>query len=354
MLPDHLRIIDANANRAREGLRLLEDHARFAINDADLARTFKALRHDLTSAVTTILSAANADTTALLASRDTPGDVGTTTKTLGEQTRSTLIDALNAAAGRSAEALRVLQELAKVLNAPDAPHAAATFERSRYTLYDAHKRLVLALARPARQWRLYLLLTESLCKRPWLDVARAALDHGCDAIQLREKSLADSELLARARTLRDECSRRAAALIINDRVDIAILSRADAVHLGQSDLPIATARTLAGPRMLIGISTHDLHEARAALAANADYLGVGAMFRTTTKPRDTSGPAYLRDLLALAPNTPHLAIGGITPANLPQLLAVGCKGIAVSSTICSADNPAQATADLLAAMGHRP
>ncbi len=76
MLPD-LRIIDANANRAREGLRFLEDHARFEINDADLARTFKTLRHDLTSAVAAMLSAANADTTALLASRDTPGDVGT-------------------------------------------------------------------------------------------------------------------------------------------------------------------------------------------------------------------------------------------------------------------------------------
>ncbi len=342
MLPD-LRIIDANANRAREGLRFLEDHARFEINDADLARTFKTLRHDLTSAVAAMLAAANADTTALLASRDTPGDVGTTTKTRAEQSRETLIDAINAAAGRAAEALRVLQELAKVRSAAD---AAATFERSRYTLYDAHKRLVLALARPARQWRLCLLLTESLCKRPWLDVARAALDGGVDAIQLREKSLTDSDLLARALTLRDECSRRGAALIINDRVDIAILARADAVHLGQTDLSIAHARALAGPRMLIGISTHDLHEARAALDARADYLGVGAMFATTTKPRETSGPAYLRDLLAIAPATPHLAIGGITAANLPQLLAVGCKGIAVSSTICSAESPGQAAAHL--------
>lgn len=356
------RIIDASANRAREALRVMEDVARFALDHPALIAQLKALRHDLQSA----LSQPLLDRGLLLASRSVESDEGLSLKTPTELARAGLPAVAAAAASRLTESLRSIEESAKALGADPLP-----VERLRYAAYTAEQSLLLALGpRRCPQWRLCILITESLCTHHhWLDVARQALAAGADCIQLREKSLDGREVLARARTLvglartfelaPDPADGKPSrfplrpSIIINDRPDIALLAGADGVHLGQDDLSIDEVRKLAGFRLLIGLSTANLDQAHAAARAGADYCGLGPMFPTTTKHKPTlAGPAYAHAYLAdpIASQLPHLAIGGITPDNLPQLIAAGIRGIAVSAAVCSAPDPAEACRRLLAVL----
>ncbi len=347
------RLIDANLNRAREAARVLEDLARFVLGREDLALRAKALRHDLAAAGGVL----GLDALALAASRDVAGDVGTGLSLPTETTRDGAAHIARANAARLEEALRVLEECAKPAShdaSHDAPAGAPPFKRLRYDAYDLGSTLVLALGAPARrQWRLCVLLTESLCTLPWERVAALALGGGADCLQLREKALPDAELLRRARVLRDLTRAHHAALVVNDRVDLALLAHADGVHLGQTDLSPLDARRLAGERLLIGVSTENLDQARAAVHAGADVCGVGPMFPTTTKAKPRlAGPehaaAYLADP-ALA-RVPHLAIGGITPENAGRLAAAGVRGIAVSGAVCGSARPDDACRALLAAL----
>lgn len=358
------RIIDANANRAREGLRVLEDIARFALDDAKLSAELKSLRHDLRAA----LDSLPIDKAALLSSRDTEGDVGTAISTPAEYARTGLRDVALAAASRLTEALRSIEEAAKVFAPPSKrtssnpsmvpDRGAAKFESLRYRAYSVEKSLILRLRNTTcPQWRLCVLITSSLCKHHgWLEVARRAIEGGADCIQLREKNLDGGPLLDAARQLVDLARPRGVRVIVNDRPDIAILSGADGVHLGQTDLRVADVRSLAGFRLLVGISTGTIEQARAAADTGADYCGVGPMFATTTKDKPVlSGPAYLREYLC-DPRTqsiPHLAIGGIAPANIHELAAVGCRGVAVSSVVCGAEDPAEVCRQLVRALPAR-
>lgn len=336
-----LRIIDANANRAREALRTMEDIARLALDHAPLAARLKELRHDLASALTPFQSA--------ITRRDTAGDVGTAISTKTEATRASLRDVAVAAAKRLSEALRTLEETAKATDR--ARQVAPRIEAIRYRAYDIERDLTLAMgAGRAPQWTLCLLLTESLCTHhPWLDVARLAIEAGADAIQLREKTLDGAELAARTRALIDIARPAGASVIVNDRIDVALATGADAVHLGQTDLTVADARRIAGFDLLVGVSTTNLEQARQAHREGADYCGIGPMFPSTTKPKDhIAGPDYARQYLSHDPPLPpHLAIGGITPDNASELAAAGARGLAVSSAICSAADPAAACREIL-------
>ena len=194
-----------------------------------------------------------------------------------------------------------------------------------------------------RQWRLCLLLTRALCRHPWEVVLARAIEGGVDAVQVREKSLGGRELVAHARAVRALCAPFGVAVIVNDRLDVALASGADGVHLGTDDLPLRDARRIAGDDFRIGASTHSLEEARAAIDAGADHCGVGAMYESSLKPGlAPSGEAYLRAFVAAFPGVPHLAIGGIAPGRVAALARAGCRGVAVSSAICGADDPAAA------------
>ena len=188
---------------------------------------------------------------------------------------------------------------------------------------------------------------------PWLDAAKAALDGGADCLQLREKDLEAGELLARARVLRELTRSCAASLIVNDRIDVALASDADGVHLGQGDLPIAAARAIAGSTLLIGSSTHDPHEAAESVAAGASYCGLGCMYPSGTKEGlPIAGPSYLVRFLAEQPGTPHLAIGGIDESKARELAGLGCRGVAVSRAVLAASDPAEAVRRLRGALAH--
>ncbi len=349
---DAPRIIDANANRAREALRVMEDVARFALDDAELCERLKTMRHELRSALGPV------DRGRLLANRDIDADVGTTISTPSEGSRRGLRDVACAAAARLTESLRVIEECLKIGTEMGADRPAAMIERLRYEAYSVERPLILALGSGrARQWRLCVLLTESLCvHQKWEAVAEASIAGGADCIQLREKTAEAGDLLARARRL-VAMARSAGAggpdVVVNDRPDIALLAGADGVHLGQSDLSVIEARRIVGFDLLIGVSTADLDQAGRAVRDGADYCGVGPMFQTGTKPAvRVRGPEYLTDYLAdhRLRDCPHLAIGGIDPGNAGCLAERGCRGVAVSSCVCGSRDPSQVCRDLLRAL----
>ena len=341
-MPTVLRILDANANRAREALRVMEEAARFVLSDAVLSERIKRMRHALVEAMSGVDN--------LTAHRDTPGDVGTTITTAGECERHSVGDVAAAACKRLAEALRVLEEYGKLVPDGGLPRC---IEQLRYEGYDVEQTLMRAMApMRARQWRLCVLVTQAMCPQgDWRGVVERAVGAGTDCVQLREKSLDDGQWLERARWLVDFCRPRGAAVVINDRPDIAILADADGVHLGQTDLSCAHVRKLVGGQLTVGVSTSCIEQARRAIDDGADYCGVGPMFATTTKHKDVIvGPAYFCEFVAAFAQTPHLAIGGIGVDNVHELVDAGVRGIAVSSAVCAADDPAHAVHALLDTM----
>lgn len=341
------RIIDASLNRSREALRVMEDIARFALDDAGLCGTLKGFRHDLRDAAGLLPF----DKTQLVAHRDTPGDVGTAISTDAEMRREGLMDVAVAAAARLTESLRSIEEASKTF--PGVP--ASAFEALRYRAYTLEKTLVLALAcGGSRQWRLCVLITGALCAHNrWDRLAELAIEGGADCLQLREKTLPDREVLAMAEHLVSISAPRHVAVIVNDRVDIALACGAQGVHLGQHDLQVAEARRLTGRRLLVGVSTTNLDQARQAAHDGADYCGVGPMFASQTKHKpEISGPDYLKKYLAdpVAGKRPHLAIGGIGLENVRVLAEAGCRGIAVSGAVCGSPDPAGVCRALRAAL----
>ncbi len=347
-------MIDANLNRACEAVRTLEDLARFVLDHADVATSLKAIRHDITQAA----NSRGWDALTLAPHRDTPGDLGTAITTPTETQRSSIASIAQAAAARGTQALRVLEEAAK-LAPPPAGTTSDEFEQLRYRLYDAAQRIIIALGTGrGAQWKLCVLITEAAClDMPWDKVARLACEGGTDCLQLREPELCDGELLARAHRFVSICREHGVASIINNRPDVALLAGADGVHVGQSDLPVHRVRELAGSRLLIGVSTSNIEQADRASRDGADYCGIGPIFPSTTKPKPAlAGIEYLKSSLSqpglarLPHRLPHLAISGITAQNVSQLIEAGCRGIAVCAPVCGSSDPRQAAAELADAM----
>jgi thiamine-phosphate pyrophosphorylase len=171
------------------------------------------------------------------------------------------------------------------------------------------------------------------------ELARTLLASGARVLQVRLKPATAAEQLGVARLARELCDEHGAMLIINDRIDIALAARADGVHLGQTDVPLADARRLA-KHLVIGISTHDLIQVAAAVAGGADYLGYGPVFATRTKanPDPVQGFAALRAAVAAAGTTPIVAIGGITPHHAADVYAAGAAAICAISAVNDADD----------------
>lgn len=191
---------------------------------------------------------------------------------------------------------------------------------------------------------LYVVLDRTATRgRELEDVLEQAIAGGCRMVQLREKTWPSGTLLPLAERLRVRCARASVTFIVNDRVDLAVAVAADGVHLGQEDLPARLARPLLRPSMVLGVSTHSVEQARAARDAGADYIAVGSMFPTTTKADfQLVGPDLLRKLRGEI-RVPLIGIGGITPANVAQVIGAGADGVAVISAVCGADDPRAVT-----------
>lgn len=331
MEPSIWRILDANSNRAREALRVIEEYARFTLDDAALSELAKSLRHALAAALAPLTAAR------VIVMRDTPGDVGTGIAGAGEYQRASTLDVLRAAGKRLSEALRAIEEYGKTVDAA----MAAEVEGLRYRAYDLEKRVLHVADARARfaGVRLYVLITEALCALPWAEVMQRSAAGGATCFQLREPDLPARQLLARAQEFRRLCRELGAVCIINDRADLAAAVDADGLHVGQEDLPLPAARRVLGPQCIVGVSTHTRSEAEAAIADAPDYLAVGPMFATALKPQyGVAGLDHLRFVRART-SLPIVAIGGITPDNVANVISAGADAVAVCTALIGAADP---------------
>ena len=320
-----LRVIDANLNRAREAARVAEEYARFGLDAAGPAHRLKELRHRLGDLARQFGETARA--------RDTAKDVGTGLSTASEQARADTAAVASAAFKRLQEALRVIEEYAKT----GWPDAATTAETLRYEAYLVESELL-----PARRLvdaRLCVIVTAALCGgRDPADIAAAAIRGGADMVQLREKMLDGRPFLDLAERIRTLTADTGTTFIVNDRVDIAAAAGADGVHLGQTDMPCDRARELLGPGTIIGVSAHNSDEGRRAERDGADYLGVGAVFPTSTKADTTEGGLELVRTMAATAIVPVYAIGGIDADNVGSVVEAGADRVAVCGAVIGADD----------------
>jgi len=339
-----LRILDANLNRAREALRVMEEYARFGLDDQSLTQACKETRHALAEAVGRLEQSG-----VLPRSRDIVGDVGREVATASEYQRADAVQVVLAAAKRLSEALRAIEEYGKTLD----PSFASTVEQIRYRGYELERRLTITVHARQRfgDIRLYVILTEAFCQGDWFATAEAALRGGADCLQLREKDLTDRELLDRADRLSALCHDHGALFILNDRPDLAVLSGADGVHLGQDDISVSAARRIVASTCLVGVSTHTEPQIDAAIREAPDYIAIGPMFATRTKPQDhIAGPetiAVARRRTAL----PLVAIGGIDARNIGAVLAAAACAVCVCQAVVAQPNVEAAAANLKAAIG---
>ncbi len=330
------RVLDASANRAREGLRVVEDYVRFAMDDPFLTKRLKLVRHRLSEAIGSL------DRDLMLGARDTRGDVGTAIMTANEAARTNPEAVLTANYRRITEALRSLEEYTKLDNS----WLAGRFEVLRYDVYTLEKLTANGLAahRSLEPCRLYLIVggLPTLGDLTWL--VGEAIAGGVQVVQLREKGLADREILERARELRILTAEAGVRFVLNDRPDLARIAGADGVHVGQDDLRVRDVRRVAGPRIQVGVSTHDPGQFDQALLDGASYLGVGPVFASQTKSfadEDLAGLALVRHA-AETTSRPWFALGGIGLENLEAVLSVGATRVAVSQAILRAERPREA------------
>jgi thiamine-phosphate pyrophosphorylase len=364
-----LRVLDAAANRAREGLRVVEDYVRFVLDDRHLTGLCKQLRHDLTEA----LSRISADDR--FAARETQADVGTQLSTPSEESRGETAAVLAANLGRLQESLRSLEEFGKVFDAAHGSWAggciaaseanihiasepaglAALVKQLRYRTYTLQRAIEITRGSIERlaAAKLYVLIDGRSSSDEFQRLAGSLIAAGVDLLQLRDKRLGDRELLDRARLLSVMTQGTKTLFIMNDRPDIAALAQADGVHLGQQEVSVKDARSIVGVKAWIGVSTHSIEQARQAVLDGANYIGVGPTFPSATKQFSQYPGVELLRAVAAEIRLPAFAIGGISRDNLPQVLAAGFTRIALSSAVLAAADPARAIKDLSAALTYR-
>jgi thiamine-phosphate pyrophosphorylase len=334
------RVIDAAANRAAEGLRVIEDYVRFALDDGHLTRLCKELRHDLTQ------SLAFFPTGERLAARETTGDVGVNVTAPREYVRRDMFELVAANFSRVEQSLRSLEEFAKLRH----PAAGQRFEQLRYRTYTLQRatHTTASSAERLAHAQLYVLIDGRPSLEEFRTLAKSLVAAGVHVLQLRDKHLDDRALLQRAKILRAVTATTATLFIMNDRPDLALLAQADGVHVGQEELSVSDVRKVVGQAMLIGVSTHNIDQARQAVLDGASYLGVGPTFPSTTKEfGEFAGLDFVRQI-ATEISLPAFAIGGVDCGNLSQILSAGLRRVAVSAAICRATNPPHEAAQLLA------
>ena len=335
-----LRILDANCNRIGEGLRFLEDVARFLLNDAAISHRLKEMRHNLVKSLSKFGAA-------MLSERDPEADVG-----FGNQLnqRQDLPSLVIANAKRAEEALRVVEELAKLPDLNTTLHSK-DFEQARFNLYTLEKELLSRLMRRQKRQQLtglYVIIdTQALGQKDMIDAAGKAISGGAKVIQLRDKQHGRGDLLVMAQQLKDLCYKSSALFIVNDYLDIALASGADGIHIGQDDLPLSVVRKELPIDQIVGISTTTLAEAQKAEAEGADYIAVGSIFSSPTKVNATVVGLEHLCQVRNAVSIPIVAIGGINKENIGEVMATGADSAAVISAVLTQKDIKSATSQLV-------
>ena len=327
-----IRVLDANANRASEGLRVVEEYFRFVRQDRYLSSECKQIRHELTS----LMAQLDVD---LRVGRDAERDIGRETQTEQEYQRVDLEAVLTANLSRLQQALRCLEEYGKII----APKVAQGLENLRYRSYTLERAIQLFQRAEIQidDADLYVLIDGAESEIEFEQRLKSLITAGPDLIQLRDKRLDDRIMLERAHRLRQLTRDTEILMIINDRPDLALLSDADGVHLGQDDMSPAEARQILGPDRIIGLSTHSVVQAQKAVGEDISYIGVGPTFASTTKEFDDFPGPNLLQQVASEISLPAFAIGGIGLDQIATVLETGIHRVAVGAAIWQANQPGE-------------
>ncbi len=287
------QIIDANVNRICEGIRVVEEYVRFANNHDGYTQECSLLRKKLHKEFP--------QSVALLESRDTAEDMRA-----GEvpSSRFNISDLLAANFKRVQEGLRVLEEYT----------GNSVCNVLRYQSYDLEKNILLLAMRPVLKRGVYVISDD-------LEVLEKGLSWNVSCIQLRDKQASKEEIYNKAKAFCDKHPRRSVPFLLNDHLDIAKCVGAEGVHTGQDDMPISEQRRVMGQGAIIGRTTHSLEQGLAAAADGADYISVGPIWETPSKPdREAIGFDYL-SIVKEKINIPYVAIGGIDDSRVGEIMS---------------------------------
>ena len=344
VLRQRMRIIDANLNRAGEGLHLLEEIARLIVNDASLAQQLKTIRHE-------VLRGDWLFNQQLLQSRNSEGDVGIDIEVPGEKKQRELPIVAVANARRVQESLRILEEMSKIPGTSPKLDPEK-FKEARFAIYTIEQTLLSKLSRQDKTKRLtglYAIIdSQALNERSHIEVASQLIRGGARIIQLRDKLRSKGELLPIAQQMKELCSGHDVLFIMNDYLDLALAVGADGLHLGQKDLPISAARRLMPIDKIIGCSTTTVEQAVAAESGGADYIAAGSIYTTSFKEAATVIGLERLHQIRQAVGLPLVAIGGITVDKVTEVLAAGADSIAMISAILKTEDVEEATRQVIA------
>lgn len=334
-----LQIIDANQNRAREGLRIIEEVCRFMIQDGSLTTKVREIRHNVSDLVDRFYGFN------ILKERDIDKDigkgfVGTPYKENG------YLGFIKANFSRVEEALRTIEEFSRLKSKDVAPY----FKRLRFEIYGLEKEVYGALNRSLHKRRMkgvYAIIDLGLIGNGYMEFAKGVIEGGAVILQLRGKEKKIQDLLIISQELCNLAKTKDVIFIVNDRVDVALGVDADGVHLGQEDMPIRTARKLMGQDKIIGASTHNLDEVKRAIDEGVDYISFGPIYKTQTKPELYPIGTNLLPKIRKLTTIPIFAIGGINIDNLKGLKGSGIDGVVCASYLVRAESTIEATQRLL-------
>lgn len=322
------RIIDANINRLLEGLRTLEEIPRFILNDAKLTEKFKQLRIKVKDTINNF----GLGYDKLIYSRNAALDVGRNLYPKSEARRTSVTEIITSNLKRCTEASRALEEFGKLLK----PEIGKYFKEIRYELYCLEKELfqkkMLIDVKKKMNFDLYVITDpDALAGRSPVSAVKDAIKGGCKMIQLRDKKAKIGQYYNWAKEISLICKKAKTAFIVNDYIDICQAVDSDGVHLGQDDVPILVARKLLGENKIIGLSTHDFNQAKAGAKSGADYISIGPIFQTPSKPNTKPlGIEFVKKIAnSQSINIPFVAIGGIDQDNLKDVVKAGAERVAV-------------------------
>lgn len=327
------RILDANVNRAAEGIRVVEDICRFNYEDEKITKKLRDTRHKIRKNLKDL-------DTQLLKHRDSAHDIG---KNITNQSKidkkEDTAQIITANFKRALEALRVIEEISKTTT--DMYNIGKSYEAIRYEMYYLEKEVMALRTKKRLKDGIYGITFEKFSNgRSNIEVVKEMIKAGIEVIQYREKDKSFKEMYEEAKVLREMTKKADVTFIVNDHIELAMMVDADGVHIGDDDWPLKEVRKLVGDEKIIGLSTHSKEQALKAVELGADYIGVGPIYDTNTKDYATVGIEYL-EFVAQNISIPFVAIGGIKEHNIKEVINAGAKSVALVTEITQADNIAQ-------------
>jgi thiamine-phosphate pyrophosphorylase len=320
------RIADVNLNRLNESLKFIEDVIRFSLENKDLLTRIRKLRYEFFKIKKAIPLAD------IISFRQSRYDLGRTA-TFDIQTKKTSEDLIIANLTRAKESARIIEEILKSINVK----IGNRMKEMRFQLYDLEKYIVGCLRRNFNSRIIAVIDEKYLLAYRIKNMIDILENNGATMIQLRIKTLPDRKFYNYAVRIKKILKKKDIKFIINNRLDIALAVGADGVHLGQDDMPVRMARRILGENYIIGVSAHNIDEAKKAEQGGADYIGVGSIFRTKTKSdARICGLSVLKSMCKKI-TIPVIGIGGVTNKNYRDVFKTGASGIAVSSYLFEGD-----------------